>query len=118
MLAQPHNAVVDNVGRLWGTYAETRAWDENTGEQPIRLFSYDAVKDTFVWYEYGLPRRNDRLQLLDDPVKPTGVMSALDATRHREDYGFCDSTAYDGKKYTYAGTVAGCSLVLIRRMAS
>ncbi len=107
MLAQPHNAVVDKEGRLWGTYAETRAWDETTGREPIRLFMYDPAKDSFVWYEHGLARRDDPRPLLNDPVKPAGVASALGETRHREDYGFCDSMAYDGERYIYAGTVAG-----------
>ena len=28
-------------------------------------------------------------------------------TRHKDDFGFCDSMAYDGGRYIYAGTTAG-----------
>ena len=94
MFAQPHNGVVDRDGWLWGTYAETRAWDETTGQCPIRLFKYHPEGDRFVWFEHGLSRAESGGQLLAE-------------TRHRQDYGFCDSMAYDGGDYIYAGTVAG-----------
>ncbi len=107
MLAQPHNAVVDRHGWLWGTWAETRAWDEITGPQPIRLFKYHPDKDELVGFDHGLPRWDDRSQLLPDPGSTAGLSNALAGTRHRADYGFCDSLAYDGGRYIYAGTVAG-----------
>lgn len=107
LFAQPHNAVVDRDGWLWGTYAETRAWDEIVGQRPIRLFKYHPEGDRFVWFEHGLSRVSDEEQLLGDPPKPGGVSSALEETRHRQDYGFCDSMVYDGGEYIYAGTVAG-----------
>lgn len=104
--AQPHNGVVDKHGRLWGTYAETRAWDEKPGLQPIRLFCYDPDEDRITWFDHGLSRVADSKQLLDDPVKPQ-TQRILDETRHKEDYGFCDAMVYDGDRYIYAGTVAG-----------
>lgn len=107
LFAQPHNAVVDRHGGLWGTYAETRAWDEKTGPHPIRLFKYDPDQDQFTWHPTGLSRKADREQLIGDPPKPQGAVSALNETRHKEDYGFCDSMVYDGDRYIYAGTVAG-----------
>jgi hypothetical protein len=107
MFAQPHNGVVDRNGRLWGTYAETRAWDENTGPCPIRLFRYDPDTDLFDWYEHGLSRRNDPNQLVSDPTQPYKVVTELEGTRHKNDFGFCDAMAYDGGRYIYAGTVAG-----------
>ncbi len=107
MFAQPHNAVVDRHGWLWATYAETRAWDETIGQCPIRLFKYHPEGDRIVWFEHGLARVEDRVQLLDDPPKPAGVESALAETRHRQDYGFCDSMLYDGGEFIYAGSVAG-----------
>ncbi len=94
LLAQPHNAVVDRAGWLWGTCAETRAWDETPGPCPVRLFKYHPDGDRFVWFEHGLPR-----------AEPCGQL--LDETRHRDDFGFCDSMAYDGGEFIYAGTVAG-----------
>ena len=107
MFSQPHNAVVDKDGYLWGTYAETRAWDEVTGRYPIRLFKYHPDQDRFTWFEHGLSRLADKEQLVSDPPKPTGVQRELVETRHKEDYGFCDSMLYDGDRYIYAGTTAG-----------
>jgi hypothetical protein len=107
MMAQPHNGVVDKYGRLWGTYAETRAWDDDPGRNPVRLFYYDPDADRFHWLDYGLSRKSDTEQLLPDPEKPFQTASVLTETRHAEDYGFCDSMCYDGDRYIYAGTVAG-----------
>jgi hypothetical protein len=107
LFAQPHNAVVDRNGWLWGTWAETRAWDEATGAEPVRLFKYHPEQDQLVFMEHGLPRWNDDRQLLQDPAPAGAVTSVLAETRHRDDFGFCDSMAYDGADYIYAGTVAG-----------
>lgn len=107
MFVQPHNAVVDKDGWLWGTYAETRAWDETTGSEPVRIFKYHPEGDRFIWYNHGLSRKADTNQLLVNPPGPPGISSSLAGTRHSNDYGFCDSMAYDGERYVYAGTVAG-----------
>ena len=107
LFAQPHNAVVDRNGWLWGTYAETRSWDETFGQEPVRLFKYHPANNEFVWTERGLPRRNGGKQLLKDPPRSPAAVNALAETRHREDFGFCDSMAYDGQRYIYVGTVAG-----------
>lgn len=107
MMAQPHNGVVDKYGRLWGTYAETRAWDDDPGRNPVRLFCYDPHEDRFHWLDYGLSRKRDAEQLLPDPEKPFQTASVLTETRHAQDYGFCDSMCYDGDRFIYAGTVAG-----------
>lgn len=107
MLAQPHNAVVDRNGWLWGTWAETRAWDEITGPQPIRLFKYHPGRDELIGFDHGLPRWDQPEQLLPELAPATAVSGALAGTRHRTDHGFCDSMAYDGGRYIYAGTVAG-----------
>jgi hypothetical protein len=106
-LAQPHNAVVDCHGRLWGTYAETRAWDEVPSPQPIRLFSYDPDNDRITWFERGLSRRAEREQLVPDPPPRYAIPTEMIETRHKDDYGFCDAMAYDGNRFIYAGTVAG-----------
>lgn len=107
LFAQPHNAVVDREGWLWGTCAETRAWDEVTGPVPVRLFKYHPAGQRFVWFEHGLSRRDDVKEWIPDPPAPEGAASALSETRHKNDYGFCDSMAYDGDRYIYAGTTAG-----------
>ena len=107
MFAQPHNAVVDRHGCLWGTYAETRCFDEILSPQPIRLFKYEPDADRFTWFDHGLARKADPAQLLRDPPQPPGAESQLARTRHKDDHGFCDSMAYDGDRWIYAGTVAG-----------
>jgi len=107
LFAQPHNAVVDRHGWLWGTMAETRAWDESTGAQPVRLFKYHPDRDELVCFDHGLPRWEDEEQLLPSPAGAGAVTGALAETRHRQDFGFCDAMAYDGGRYLYAGTVAG-----------
>jgi len=106
MMVQPHNAIVDREGWLWGTYAETRAWDEVKGPNPVRLFKYHPGPNKFTWFDHGLCRRNEKQQLLSDPPMPERSPSALE-TRHHEDFGFCDSMTYDGQHYIYAGSVAG-----------
>ena len=107
MFAQPHNAVVDDQGRLWGTYAETRAWDEKPSPHPVRLFCYDPDDDAFTWFDHGLSRRDDSQAMLSAPPPRFATPEQLDETRHREDYGFCDAMAYAGGRYIYAGTVTG-----------
>lgn len=107
MFAQPHNAVVDRDGWLWGTCAETRAWDETIGREPIRLFKYHPHEDRFVWFDHGPSRKEIGRQLLSDPLGKLAAVSALKETRYKEDFGFCDSMAYDGTRYIYSGTVAG-----------
>lgn len=106
-LSQPHSPAVDAEGWLWGTYAETRAWDEKLSDVPVRLFKYHPDGRRFVWFDHGLPRKADPVQLLADPPGPPDAASALDETRHGDDFGFCDSMAYDGRRYIYIGTVAG-----------
>lgn len=106
LFSQPHNPVVDGAGWVWGTCAETRAWDETPGQQPIRLFKFHPDEKRFVWFDEGLQRKSDPDQLVPDPEKPD-VPNFLEETRHRQDYGFCDSMLYDGERYIYAGTVAG-----------
>jgi hypothetical protein len=106
-LSQPHNPVVDSEGWVWGTYAETRAWDEIPSRQPIRLFKFHPEGKRFVWFDIGLSRIDDPVQLVPDPDKPDNAAPALKETRHQVDYGFCDSMVFDGDHYIYAGTVAG-----------
>jgi hypothetical protein len=107
LFAQPHNAVVDHEGWLWGTCAETRAWDEIVGLEPIRLFKYHPDTDSFVVFEWGLSRLDQKEQLLPSPARQADLTSTLAETRHTQDFGFCDSMSYDGERYIYAGTVAG-----------
>jgi hypothetical protein len=98
---------VDKQGNLWGTYAETRAFDENFGRAPIRLFKYHPDSEKFTFFEHGLSRKSDKEQLIPDPPKPFAVEENLSETRHKDDFGFCDAMVYDGERTIYAGTVAG-----------
>lgn len=107
MLAQPHNGVVDKHGALWGTYAETRAWEEKPGPMPIRIFKYDPETDKITWFRHRLPGKKDKNQLIEDPADLKEVAFVSDESRHKEDHGFCDSMLYDGDRYIYAGTVFG-----------
>ncbi len=107
LFAQPHNAVVDRDGWLWGTWAETRAWEEEVGPEPVRLFKYHPDGDRFIWYRHGLSRKDAREQLLPDPSGAIEASGPLKETRHKEDFGFCDSMVYDGEYYIFASTVAG-----------
>lgn len=106
-LAQPHNAVIDAAGWLWGTCAETRAWDERPGPVPIRLFKYHPDSDRFVWFDFGLSRRSDTAQLGRNPSGTEAALPDMTESRHKADDGVCDSMCYDGSRYIYAGTVAG-----------
>ncbi len=106
-LVQPHNGVVDAEGYLWGTCAETRAFDEVAGQTPVRLFRYHPDTDHFDWFEFGLSRRDDKPQQVPDPVQEREITFHRDQTRHKEDLGFCDAMVYDGERYIYAGTTAG-----------
>ena len=106
-LAQPHNAVIDRNGWLWGTCAETRAWDELAGPSPIRLFKYHPDTDQFVWFGHGLARKSDPFQISPDNICESEHMPDMTESRHKEDYGFCDSMAYDGGQFIYSGSTAG-----------
>ncbi|TFC77264.1 hypothetical protein E3O45_07855 [Cryobacterium sp. TMS1-20-1] len=57
MICQPHNAVIDTRGRVWGTWGENRAFEYSIGETPIRYFCYDPGTERFEWFEYGPPHR-------------------------------------------------------------
>lgn len=109
MFAQPHNGVVDRYGNLWGTYAETRAWDERVGHCPIRVFRFDTEREKVDFFDFGLSRKNEKSHFVNDLDIPDTNQDMPDMTesRHKEDFGFCDSMAYDGERYIYAGTVAG-----------
>lgn len=107
LFAQPHTAVVDRQGWLWGTCAETRAWDENFGREPVRLFKYHPDTGCFMVFDWGLSRVDHTEQLAPNPTQGGDLNGVLAETRHKQDFGFCDSMAYDGERYIYAGTVAG-----------
>jgi hypothetical protein len=83
MICQTHNAVIDNRGRVWGTWGENRAYEYSIGEAPIRYFFYDPETDLFTWFAYG----------------PT--------TTGRGDTGAVDHMLLSADGLIYVGTVAG-----------
>lgn len=83
IMCQPHCAVLDTQGRLWGTWGENRAFEDALGPVPIRIFCYDPETDQFTWHQHGFPKVD-----ATDPA--------------RIDHMFL---AQDGM--IYAGTVAG-----------
>src|SRR5690606_32157026 len=58
-LCQSHNPVIDDDGKVWGTYGITRAFDYSTGDDSIRLFHYDPETGHVEFLDYGLPRLGD-----------------------------------------------------------
>jgi len=73
MLCQPHRASFDRYGRLWGTWGESRAFEDMLGPVPIRIFCYNPDKDEFTWFQHGFPKvdetdpaRIDQMMLADD----------------------------------------------------
>jgi len=56
MISQPHNAVLDRRGRVWGTWGENRAFEDDPGSSPIKYFCYDPEQDDFEWFGYGPPK--------------------------------------------------------------
>jgi len=83
IMCQPHNASLDKHGRLWGTWGESRAFEDMLGPVPIRIFCYDPDKDQFTWFQHGFPKTDGA-----DPAR-------ID----------CMLLGDDG--FIYAGTVAG-----------
>ncbi len=59
MMCQPHYSALDHQGKLWGTWGETRAFEDIPGPNPIRIFSYDPDYNHFNWFTYGFPKVNN-----------------------------------------------------------
>lgn len=73
MVCQAHCAVFDRRGRLWGTWGENRAFEDEPGRWPIRFFRYDPDADDFEWFSHGPPKAHpgdagnlDHMLLADD----------------------------------------------------
>jgi hypothetical protein len=67
-MCQPHYFVVDNDGFVWGTWAQTRAF-EDVPVLNYRLFTYHPEGDRLNWLPYGLPRAGENdLGLVDSMV--------------------------------------------------
>ncbi len=83
MMCQPHGPALDRYGRLWGTWGESRAFEDMVGPVPIRIFCYDPHKDQFTWVQHGFPKVDE-----GDPARIDHMLLAEDG-------------------FIYAGTVAG-----------
>jgi outer membrane protein assembly factor BamB len=82
ILCQPHCPTLDGQGRLWGTWGESRAFEDVFGPVPVRIFCYDPDKDQFTWYSHGFPKvdpkdpaRVDHMMLADDGMIYVGTVS-------------------------------------------
>ena len=83
MLCQPHNAALDRQGRLWGTWGESRAFEDDMGPVPVRIFCYDPDSRRVTWFQHGLPKTSP-----DDPARVDHMLLGAD-------------------DFIYVGTVAG-----------
>jgi hypothetical protein len=83
LMCQPHCAALDKHGRLWGTWGESRAFEDQLGPVPVRIFCYDPDQDYFTWFKHGFPKVDD-----DDPARVDHMLLAKDG-------------------FIYVGTVAG-----------
>jgi hypothetical protein len=73
MMCQPHSSALDAQGRLWGTWGESRAFEDITGPTPIRIFCYDPDQDQFTWYQHGFPKTSPA-----DPARIDQMLLAAD----------------------------------------
>ena len=83
IMCQPHCATLDSRGRLWGTWGESRAFEDNLSPVPVRIFCYDSDKGQFDWFQHGFPKVNEA-----DPAR-------------------IDTMTLAGDGFIYAGTVEG-----------
>lgn len=73
MLCQPHTAALDRTGRLWATWGESRAFEDELGPVPIRILCYDPDGDRFTWFQHGFPKVSP-----SDPARVDHMMLASD----------------------------------------
>ena len=52
---EAHCPVIDDDGRVWGTYGIVRAFAMDPGPDSIRLFYYDPKTDEMEFLKFGLP---------------------------------------------------------------
>lgn len=82
LLCQPHCASFDRHGRLWGTWGESRAFEDQLSDTPVRIFCYDPDQDHFTWFSHGFPKvapgdpaRVDHMLLADDGLIYAGTVA-------------------------------------------
>jgi len=73
LLCQPHCASFDRLGRLWGTWGESRAFEDQLSKTPIRIFCYSPDTDRFTWFSHGFPKVEP-----DDPARVDHMFLASD----------------------------------------
>jgi len=79
---EAHCPVIDDRGRVWGTYGIVRAFAMQTGPDSVRLFCYDPETEKMEFFKHGLP----------------AVCG---------DKGKSDTAINGGDGYIYMGTVGG-----------
>jgi hypothetical protein len=82
LMCQPHCATLDQYGRLWGTWGESRAFEDQLGPVPVRIFCYDPEQDQFTWFKHGFPKvhesdpsRVDHMFLANDHLIYVGTVA-------------------------------------------
>lgn len=89
MMSQPHHFAIDRKGTVWGTWGESRSFEDFAGDVPIKLFSYHPDSDEITYFDHGIPAVGpadagavDQMILLDDGRiligSNAGSMSILD----------------------------------------
>lgn len=82
MICQAHCSVLDRKNRLWATWGESRAFENDGGPAPIRLFCYNPATNEFTWYQHGFSTvypgdtgRVDHMLLADDGQIYAGTLA-------------------------------------------
>jgi hypothetical protein len=57
-MGQAETLVLDDRGRVWGSWGLTRAWQNAPGVDALRLFRYDPAVGRIEYLAVGLPRRD------------------------------------------------------------
>ena len=63
---EAHNPVIDDRGRVWGTYGILRAFAYDVGPDSVRLFCYDPETDTVDFTKISLPNGKDGSKSIPD----------------------------------------------------
>jgi hypothetical protein len=113
LLCQPHCASLDRQGRLWGTWGESRAFEDMLSDVPVRIFCYDPDQDSFTWFSHGFPKidpedpaRVDHMLLADDGMIYTGTVTG-GFSRLNPDNGLVEDLGRPYPNPRLAGLVQG-----------
>lgn len=54
-ITQGENIALDDLGRVWGVWSVTRAWQSQSGADTYRFYRYDPRRDKIEYMDKGLP---------------------------------------------------------------